>query len=110
MQICAFLHAQTEGNFGDGSGEEEPRKGKTLKAFVIELGWLRQTHSPWGDDDARSYESDTALRKSFAGNHKPNFKVQLDAKFHARQEEIELQAMEEFLQISILKKGNYNVS
>lgn len=33
-------------------------------------------------------------------------KVQLDAKFHSKQEEIELQGVEEFLQITVLKKGN----
>lgn len=28
----------------------------------------------WGDDDARFYESDSALRNSLVGNHKPNVK------------------------------------
>lgn len=70
-RFCPLLHPHQEGNSGDGLREEEPpRKGETLKSFIIELGWLRQTRSPGGDDDARLYESDTALRKNLVGNHK----------------------------------------
>lgn len=82
------------------------RKGKRLTSF-LDLGWLRQTRGPW-DDDARLRKSDTALRQSLVGTHKPNSRSTIRCQVSCRtgKKPEELQAVEEFLQISVLKKGN----
>lgn len=58
-------------------GQEKKKnqeRGKNLKSFHYRAELVETNMQSWGDDDARLYKSDTALRKSLVGNHKPNSK------------------------------------
>lgn len=51
------------------------KKGKkNLKSFHYRAELVETNMQSWGDNDARLYKSDTALRKSLVSNHKPNSK------------------------------------
>lgn len=71
MQILPTLTSPPRGKFWRWvKRRRTPKEGRNLKIFY-HRAWLVETNTQsWGDDDARLYESDTALRKNLVGNRK----------------------------------------
>lgn len=70
MQILHTIISQ-ENEILEMGQEKKNQERKNLKSFYYKAVLVETNMQSWGGDDARLYQSDTALRKRLVGNHKP---------------------------------------